>query len=57
MSTKDDYNDCKIPSNMKEGMTGPAKLTLMEKGDYFFVCGVGSHCEALNQKAKISTNC
>merc|ERR1712002_201484 len=43
VSTEADFDDCVIPSNMKTGMKGPAKLSLMEKGEYYFVCGVGSH--------------
>merc|ERR1711909_7519 len=57
VSTEADYNGCNIPDSMKEGMKGPGRMALMEKGDYFFVCGVSTHCKYLNQKAKISTNC
>merc|ERR1711890_7669 len=57
VSTEDDYNDCTIPSDMKTGMKGPARIALMEKGEYFFVCGVRTHCKDLNHKARITTDC
>merc|ERR1712215_306509 len=57
VSSKADYDACKVGENEKKGKKGPAEIKVKEKGDLYFVCGVDKHCEDLKQKAKISTDC
>merc|ERR1712025_145024 len=38
----------------QEGEEGPASFVASKIGSFYFVCGVGGHCEFGNQKANIT---
>lgn len=44
MVDKSGYNSCTSPADAKVYESGNDKITLV-KGENFFVCGYGGHCE------------
>ena len=52
------YENCSGIKNT-EGVAGPFTFTARRAGTYYFVCGVGGHCEFGKQKAEIrvDSNC
>merc|ERR1719158_507680 len=52
VTTEEQFENCEGFTNY-DGEEGPETVTKTAVGDYYFVCGVGSHCLHGNQKALI----
>merc|ERR1712203_706424 len=54
--TENDYDNCSGFTST-QGEVGPVTITepFKKKGQYFYVCGVGTHCK-LNQKIEVRVN-
>ena len=58
VESKDDYDNCFVPENMREAEEDRGGITFKarQEGTYYFVCGVGGHCEFGKQKAQITVS-
>ena len=40
------YASCAVPSNAPTRASGDDRVALRRAGRWFFICGVGGHCDA-----------
>ncbi|KAF5725834.1 Blue copper -like protein [Tripterygium wilfordii] len=50
--TEDAYQNCNIASPINQTNTGPARITLSNDTDYYFICTISGHCSG-GQKLEI----
>ena len=53
--TKEGYEDCS-GFDSDEAVAGPFDFQTSREGTYYFVCGVGGHCEFGKQKAIVTVD-
>merc|ERR1712198_194584 len=53
VNSKKDFDDCTGFEESDDGERGPVTVSFDKTGKYYFVCGVGGHCQHGNQKVEV----